>query len=187
MGCVCMYTIYRRPKVFVRTFTSAGIACPCNTWWLSCQCNRGHLGNSIHINCVHSTKPLFWCCVVPPDAPVLTSTPADNTHSVKFGDDLQLSCSANGTLPIKLTWFYNGVQLVTGGRVVVEPFGNLTIRNTSTSGDAGVYQCYAENEAGFTSHAVLVDVFSELIMLSVTCSFIFCICLQPFHRHSLLT
>lgn len=103
---------------------------------------------------------------------MLTSTPANNTHSVKFGDDLQLSCSANGTLPIKLTWFYNGVELITGGRVVVEPLGQLTVRNTSTSSDAGVYQCYAENEAGFASHAVLVDVFSELVMLSATCHFI---------------
>ena len=120
---------------------------------------------------MHYKKPLFLYCVVSPDAPVLTSIPADNTHSVRFGDDLQLSCSANGTLPIKLTWFYNGVELITNDRVVVEPLGHLIVRNTSTSGDAGVYQCYAENEAGFTSHAVVVDVFSELNALSIRCHF----------------
>ena len=100
---------------------------------------------------------------------MLTSTPANNAYSVRYGSDLHLSCSANGTLPITLTWFHNGVELKASDRVVLEPQGQLTVRNTSTSSDSGVYQCYAENEAGFTSHTVLVDVFSELVMLSVRC------------------
>ena len=92
---------------------------------------------------------------------MLTSTPADNTYSVRYGNDLHLSCSANGTLPITLTWFHNGVELKANDRVVLEPQGQLTVRNVSTSSNSGVYQCYAENEAGFTSHSILVDVFSE--------------------------
>ena len=104
------------------------------------------------------------------DPPVLTSTPADNAYSVRYGSDLHLSCSANGTLPITLTWFHNGVELKASDRVVLEPQGQLTVRNASTSSDSGVYQCYAENEAGFTSHTVLVDVFSELVVLSARCS-----------------
>ena len=104
----------------------------------------------------------------PPDVPVLTSIPTDATHSVKFGDDLHLSCRANGTLPIKLTWFHNGEQLTSNSdeRIMLEPLGGLTVYNTSTSSDSGVYQCYAENEAGFTSYTVSVDVFSELVILS---------------------
>lgn len=121
-------------------------------------------------------KPLFMCFVVSSDPPVLTSTPADNTHSVKFGDDLHLSCSANGTLPIKMTWFHNGVELIASNRIVLEPLGHLTVHNASTSSDSGVYQCYAENEAGFTSHTVLVDVFSELALLSARCHLIVHIC-----------
>lgn len=101
------------------------------------------------------------------DAPVLTSTPANNTHSVRFGDDLQLSCSASGSEPIKMMWFYNSVQLVPSDRVLLEPPGQLVIRNTSRRKNSGVYQCSAENEAGFTSHAVLVDVFSKFILSDV--------------------
>ena len=107
---------------------------------------------------------------------MLSFTPDNNTHSVKFGEDLQLSCSVNGTLPIKLTWFRNGIQLVTGGRIVVEPLGGLTIHNTSTSSDAGIYQCYAENEAGFTNYTVAVDVFSKSALQSAICHFIIYIC-----------
>lgn len=102
------------------------------------------------------------CLVVSSDPPVLTSTPADNTYSVRYGDDLHLSCSANGTLPITLAWYHNGIKLKANNRVILEPQGQLTVRNASTSNDSGVYQCYAENEAGFTSHSILVDVFSEL-------------------------
>ena len=102
------------------------------------------------------------CLVVSSDPPVLTSIPADNTSSVRYGENLYLSCSANGTLPIALTWFHNGVELKASDRIVLEPQGQLTVHNTSTSSDSGVYQCYAENEAGFTSHSILVDVFSEL-------------------------
>ena len=101
------------------------------------------------------------------DAPVITFTPANNTHSVKFGDDLQLSCSAGGSVPIKMTWFYNGLQLFTSDRVLVEPPGQLIIRDTSRRRNSGVYQCYAENEAGFDSHTVLVDVFSKFILPNV--------------------
>ena len=110
------------------------------------------------------------CFVVSSDPPLLTSTPANNTYSIRYGNDLHLSCSANGTLPITLTWFHNGVELKASDQVVLEPLGQLTVHNVSTSSDSGVYQCYAENEAGFTSYTVLVDVFSKLAMSSVRCS-----------------
>lgn len=106
---------------------------------------------------------------------MLTSTPDDNTYSVRYGDDLQLSCSANGTLPINLTWFHNGVKLIPSDRVVLEPLGHLIVRNTSTN-YSGVYQCFAENKAGFTSHATSVDVFSELAILSTRCRLIIHTC-----------
>ena len=106
------------------------------------------------------------CFVVSSDPPLLTFAPANNTYSVRYGNDLHLSCSANGTLPITLMWFHNGVELKASDQVVLEPLGQLTVHNVSMSSDSGVYQCYAENEAGFTSYTVLVDVFSELAMLS---------------------
>lgn len=99
------------------------------------------------------------------DPPVLTCIPAENTHSVKHGDDLHLYCLANGSLPIKLTWFHNGVELITSDHVILEPLGQLTVHNISTDRDSGVYQCYAENKAGFTSYAIVVDVFSKLAIL----------------------
>jgi len=92
----------------------------------------------------------------------LTSTPANNPHLVKYGNDLRLNCSANGSLPISLKWYHNGIQLVSGGRVLIERHGELTVRNTSTSDDAGIYQCYAENEAGFANVDILVRIFSKL-------------------------
>jgi len=96
------------------------------------------------------------------DPPVLTSQPVSNPHRVMYGDDLHLNCSANGSLPISLKWYHNGNRLVSGGRVTVERHGELTVRNTSTANDDGIYQCYAENEAGFISADILVDVFSKL-------------------------
>lgn len=105
------------------------------------------------------------------DAPVFLppAVSSNNTHSVRFGDNLQLSCPVSGTLPIKRTWFHNGVQLIPNDRISIEPLGQLTVRSTSTRRDSGVYQCYVENEAGFTSYTVLVDVFSKLATLSARC------------------
>ena len=54
---------------------------------------------------------------------------------------------------------------MSGGRVLIERHGELTVRNTSTSVDAGIYQCYAENEAGFANVDILVRIFSKLYIV----------------------
>ena len=67
----------------------------------------------------------------------------------KEGDPLELYCNVQGFPVPKISWMFNGARKLASTKLVIP---NLQVS------DAGIYQCFAENEVGVASSAVLVRV-----------------------------
>ena len=78
------------------------------------------------------------------------------------GHHISLSCAATGVPVPKLSWLRNGTKLTADGRIRITWFEggtDLKIVNITT-GDTGMYQCFAENEVG------IIQVSASLIVHS---------------------
>ncbi|KAK3090062.1 hypothetical protein FSP39_008890 [Pinctada imbricata] len=82
-----------------------------------------------------------------PEQPQLTRTPQDVI--VSSGDTATFTCIARGFPRPTITWQHNGVTLLPSSRVVIDPRGQLQIRNVDVS-QQGTYVCRATNDAGFS-------------------------------------
>ena len=72
--------------------------------------------------------------------------PMDQTVSI--GEDVSFTCQASGvSVPISYRWLFNGVELMSGGRISGENTTNLTIVSVMPS-DRGGYSCEATANAG---------------------------------------
>ena len=67
----------------------------------------------------------------------------------KVGDPLELYCNVQGFPVPKISWMFNGERKLAAHKLVIPSL---------TKSDGGVYQCFAENEVGVASSAVLVRV-----------------------------
>ncbi|XP_023345081.1 interference hedgehog [Eurytemora carolleeae] len=70
------------------------------------------------------------------------------------GDPLELYCNTQGFPAPKISWMFNGKKRMTAHKLEI-PSLKVT--------DAGIYQCFAENEVGISSTAVLVRVVPNMM------------------------
>ncbi|CAI4226532.1 unnamed protein product [Auanema sp. JU1783] len=87
--------------------------------------------------------------------PHITTHP--NTKVALENADIEFECLSSGRPKPSISWFKNGEAIIPSGYFVIEP-NKLRILGVM-AGDQGVYQCSAENSAGFqqTSAQLLVD------------------------------
>ncbi|XP_077990228.1 hemicentin-1-like isoform X2 [Glandiceps talaboti] len=71
------------------------------------------------------------------------------------GDSPYLHCQASGNPTPLMTWYFNGVQLMTSPRQDVYSTGDVQLHNIEKNQE-GVYVCKGENSLGFIQHAVFV-------------------------------
>ncbi|KAK7933456.1 hypothetical protein WMY93_004352 [Mugilogobius chulae] len=108
-----------------------------------------------------NAKITVWLLV--PEAPSVEVQPQSQVFS--RGDDIRLVCSASGSPPPRLFWSHGNIFLSNRPRLNINRNGVLTIRGALPE-DAGNYSCVATNEAGSSSHSVLL-VYAELPRITV--------------------
>ncbi|XP_055017752.1 hemicentin-1 [Boleophthalmus pectinirostris] len=108
-----------------------------------------------------NTKITVWLLV--PEAPSVEVHPQSQVFS--RGDDIRLVCSASGSPPPQLFWSHGNIFLSNRPRLNINKNGVLTIRGALPE-DAGNYSCVATNEAGSSSHSVLL-VYAEVPRITV--------------------
>ena len=103
------------------------------------------------------TVKIWICFTVPPNA---TSEPENvakpSAHTVRF------PCTFSGVPPPTVTWYKNGELIKNDGRITIrEERGTtwLVVTNTEPS-DSGLYQCVGQNEAGQSSMAMRLLIYS---------------------------
>ncbi|XP_059022446.1 probable oxidoreductase PXDNL isoform X2 [Mustela lutreola] len=84
--------------------------------------------------------------VKPKALPVFTQLPQDT--SVEVGNNINISCHAQGEPQPIITWNKAGVQITESGKFHVSGEGMLTIYDAG-QGDQGRYECVARNSFGF--------------------------------------
>ena len=77
--------------------------------------------------------------------------------TVNESSSASFRCNASGDPKPVVTWFKGGVQLITGGRIVIGG-DSLTVLNTIAS-DAGQYRCNVSN--GLNSHVGIAYLFVQ--------------------------
>ena len=97
--------------------------------------------------------PLFFSNLEPPTA---TITPSSVT--VNEGDEVTITCQAEGSGTVTVTWTMAGGNLLPPG---VEARGNQLIIASATSSHHGTYVCKVENLAGTSQDEVTLNVFCE--------------------------
>ncbi|GAA6068512.1 hemicentin-1 isoform X1, partial [Tachysurus ichikawai] len=93
---------------------------------------------------------------VPPT--ILNTGPSE--VSVLEGEELTLTCGAEGTPTPQLTWMRNGVKLDTTEHVHVSAHGRTLTLLRVTKEDSGIYKCLAVSPAGQES-----KVFTLLVLV----------------------
>ena len=95
---------------------------------------------------------------VPPTIAEATNDTVDTHPMLTVGEVLTLTCSAMGTPRPQIDWYNGDSRITTSSRVQINEteFGDSTLVSTLvipsvTVGDAGTYECQAENSAGSTS------------------------------------
>ncbi|XP_059502044.1 peroxidasin homolog isoform X2 [Stegostoma tigrinum] len=93
--------------------------------------------------------------VQPKVIPVFTDIPGDITAEV--GQDVKISCSAQGEPRPIITWTKDGVQITDSGKFHVNAEGTLAIRDIGQA-DEGRYECAARNMIGQATTNMLLRV-----------------------------
>ncbi|XP_068081375.1 hemicentin-1 isoform X2 [Anabrus simplex] len=111
-------------------------------------------------NTAGTTEQMFEVEVQePPD--MADATPADQQHqSVKLHRRLILKCPLKGSPPPNITWYKNGIQVVSDstGSIHISSDGKQLHLMHALTEDAGKYSCIAENPAGKKALTFHVDV-----------------------------
>ncbi|XP_077866781.1 leucine-rich repeats and immunoglobulin-like domains protein 1, partial [Saccoglossus kowalevskii] len=76
---------------------------------------------------------------------------------VEYGETAKLNCPAKGIPPPIITWFKEGIPVLSSGFTEVQPNGDLVIVGTKEM-DSGEYTCIATNSAGSDSDVITLDV-----------------------------
>ncbi|XP_071311794.1 Fc receptor-like protein 2 [Agelaius tricolor] len=85
-----------------------------------------------------------------------TITPSPQSHQVRAGDNVTLSCSVQvGSAPVTFTWLHNGQAVARG------PLLELSDIEV---GHSGTYQCVATNQLGQDEHRVFQTLSPELAL-----------------------
>lgn len=83
-------------------------------------------------------------------------------EAVNYGDLTSLTCSiTKGDLPIEITWFHNGLQVVKSDSISIvkanRKISMLSI-DSARANHAGNYTCVTSNPAGSASHTTTLYV-----------------------------
>ncbi|XP_055490066.1 peroxidasin homolog isoform X2 [Leucoraja erinacea] len=107
------------------------------------------------INVVQVKRVRVQLKVQPKVIPVFTDVPKDVTAEV--GQDVKITCSAQGEPHPTITWTKDGVQITDSGKFHVNTEGTLAIRDVGLA-DEGRYECAARNTIGQAATNMLLKV-----------------------------
>ncbi|XP_055598620.1 roundabout homolog 1-like [Uranotaenia lowii] len=88
--------------------------------------------------------------------PVILQGPVNQT--LPINSIASLPCKAVGTPEPVVSWYRDGIPLISTARVNVAESGTLTITSLSKNEDSGLYTCVASNEMGKTTWSALLKV-----------------------------
>uniref|UniRef100_A0A8C3UKJ3 Ig-like domain-containing protein n=1 Tax=Catharus ustulatus TaxID=91951 RepID=A0A8C3UKJ3_CATUS len=94
---------------------------------------------------------VFPCTVIP----VFLHPPQDLV--AETGQDVSISCAAQGDPRPTITWVKEGIQITESGKFHVSQDGTLSIQDLGVA-DQGRYECIARNPFGFTSSAMQLTI-----------------------------
>lgn len=86
------------------------------------------------------------------EPPVLSTFPPTNLAPLTYGDPLSLACSSSTPQDTSWEWFHNGIRLPSASGAA-----SFMVESTTLE-DAGSYQCFASNPAGYRQATTLVQV-----------------------------
>ena len=81
---------------------------------------------------------------------------------VNVGDEVSLTCSAQGHPKPVITWVKDDIRVTNGNRFVLQASGDLNIKEIGKN-DEGNYQCLAKNDVGTEIKTVRVVVKGECV------------------------
>ncbi|XP_064457824.1 cell adhesion molecule Dscam2-like isoform X2 [Ornithodoros turicata] len=122
-------------------------------------------------------------------------------HAVKRGEKARLQCSAQGDLPISVSWTKNNERISEANKYRISTQSNSTMSFTSSTlsilteavEDSGIYSCYAKNHYGTdeTSMRLLVQEVPgspvNLTVINATASSLTLTWEEPFRGNSAIT
>uniref|UniRef100_A0A8C5TAV9 Ig-like domain-containing protein n=1 Tax=Malurus cyaneus samueli TaxID=2593467 RepID=A0A8C5TAV9_9PASS len=101
-----------------------------------------------------STRPV-QLSVTPRVIPVFLQPPQDLV--AETGQDVAISCAAQGDPRPTITWVKEGIQITESGKFHISQDGTLSIQDLGVA-DQGRYECIARNPFGFTSSAMQLTI-----------------------------
>ncbi|KAF2980202.1 hypothetical protein EK904_009380, partial [Melospiza melodia maxima] len=87
--------------------------------------------------------------------PVFLHPPQDLV--AETGQDVSISCAAQGDPRPTITWVKEGIQITESGKFHISQDGTLSIQDLGVA-DQGRYECIARNPFGFTSSAMQLTI-----------------------------
>ena len=137
---------------------------------LSKSSNMDSLGNLVIGNLTRDDEDDYICSVNASSEahsvklmilqpPKITKLPQDSVHP--SAQTARIDCEVKGSPPPVISWFKDAQLISSKGRMnIKQSIHQLVISQTTTS-DSGIYQCMAENEAGFVTAAARLTVLSS--------------------------
>lgn len=98
-------------------------------------------------NCEDWAKVLIWFAAIA-DLPRITNV--TTPPLLRIGQNMSLSCTASGLLPVEVTWYKGNKALANGFSEALLPLKTITDK------DWGEFQCVAKNSVGEDKKSVLL-------------------------------
>ncbi|XP_057892200.1 peroxidasin homolog [Melospiza georgiana] len=107
------------------------------------------------ISAIGGTSVPVQLSVTPRVIPVFLHPPQDLV--AETGQDVSISCAAQGDPRPTITWVKEGIQITESGKFHISQDGTLSIQDLGVA-DQGRYECIARNPFGFTSSAMQLTI-----------------------------